>query len=1184
MKEFPRLFLPAALVVLAAACTRDIETEVPVAPDGPVRYYLSMDSATKTEISGEGSTRAVSWKAGDKIYYYTQANQEEPKEAVVATDGTGSYIEIDKLGRQDTFINAVYGVLSADYLYSDESSKTEISVASTAACIQDYNTFASAHFCVAHQPDKTVKSLAFHNLTSLIVFDSDTSVDKVVFTGNGGESTLNGGQYGDVLVTFANGGYTVVPNPVADAAVDMDKITVNTKGSDGLFYISVLPTLFQSGFTVKCYDTAGELLCTKLTYKSVDLTTPRILSIGSATDWLASPDPIDPVIPVASVSLNLQAKSVVVGTPFQLTATVEPAQADTTTVTWTSSNPEVAAVSANGYVTTLAVGTAEITATADMKTTVDGLPKSASCIVTVTEPDAPDLSAHGTANCYIAPLAGGTRYRFNASVKGNSTEAITGAAYADVLWECIPEPSYSNVTISSGDVVSAVSLREDGYINFTSVGAGNALIAVRDNAGNILWSWHIWVWPGYNESTASQTYRNNTGVAMDRDLGAISNYSDSDGDYHPFGLLYQWGRKDPFFANDSHKYALGPNVTIVPEPVASDSEKGTIAYTVAHPMQYLLYPANNMSDWLFLNHDDTLWGTEKTMYDPCPPGWVVPGAQFWYKTLNVSSTKYLVIDTRLTPGIDFAGYMADGYEHVFYPAAGGWTGNTDHCFTSLLEGKTYYGYKWTSGVSSGAGVLLAINRQLRQVTTMDKTAKACGFNVRCVKDNTAVVIPDEPVVVTNLTLDQETLSLRVGRSALLTATVTPSNADNTAVEWSSDNESVATVSADGRVTAVAVGTAVITATSAMVSGIMATCNVTVTEAQETDLSADGSANSYIVNAPGEYSFAAVKGNSSTAVTPFRVAILWQSYGTAESVSMYAPVITLPQEPYSGGRINFVVPQAMHDGNAVIAAFDASGTILWSWHVWACKDYEPEKSAQVYEYKTDKASTYVATVMDRNVGAISATPGNVGALGLLYQWGRKDPFLGSSAIHNVSAQTVAASYTESVTWRTVESTASTGTVQYSIANPMTFISTTTGNWMAVNDETLWSSSSKTVYDPCPPGWMMPQGGTEGLWAKAAGTTSSVQHAFSFNSYGANFNGLFGTGTIWYPAAGSRTSDGGVLSTNGSIRVWSAQQYKYQVNQAYALKVDGNSSSSTSTVEVRANLAKGYALSVRCVKEE
>lgn len=38
-------------------------------------------------------------------------------------------------------------------------------------------------------------------------------------------------------------------------------------------------------------------------------------------------------------------------------------------------------------------------------------------------------------------------------------------------------------------------------------------------------------------------------------------------------------------------------------------------------------------------------------------------------------------------------------------------------------------------------------------------------------------------------------------------------------------------------------------------------------------------------------------------------------------------------------------------------------------------------------------------MDRNLGATTAEPNTVGALGLLYQWGRKDPFLGSASINS-----------------------------------------------------------------------------------------------------------------------------------------------------------------------------------------
>src|SRR5574344_899554 len=66
--------------------------------------------------------------------------------------------------------------------------------------------------------------------------------------------------------------------------------------------------------------------------------------------------------------------------------------------------------------------------------------------------------------------------------------------------------------------------------------------------------------------------------------------------------------------------------------------------------------------------------------------------------------------------------------------------------------------------------------------------------------------------VSSVTLDNTELSLAVGKTATLTATCTPDTAEDLTVTWSSSNESVATV-ADGVVTAVASGTAVITAVS-----------------------------------------------------------------------------------------------------------------------------------------------------------------------------------------------------------------------------------------------------------------------------------------------------------------------------------------------------------------------------------
>ena len=84
-----------------------------------------------------------------------------------------------------------------------------------------------------------------------------------------------------------------------------------------------------------------------------------------------------------------------------------------------------------------------------------------------------------------------------------------------------------------------------------------------------------------------------------------------------------------------------------------------------------------------------------------------------------------------------------------------------------------------------------------------------------------------PVSPTSVTLDQNTLSLTVGGTAQLTATVAPENATDKTVSWSCDNSSVLEVSADGTVTAKAAGTATITVTTADGS-LTATCTVTVT--------------------------------------------------------------------------------------------------------------------------------------------------------------------------------------------------------------------------------------------------------------------------------------------------------------------------------------------------------------------
>ena len=84
------------------------------------------------------------------------------------------------------------------------------------------------------------------------------------------------------------------------------------------------------------------------------------------------------------------------------------------------------------------------------------------------------------------------------------------------------------------------------------------------------------------------------------------------------------------------------------------------------------------------------------------------------------------------------------------------------------------------------------------------------------------------IPVTGVSLDTNNLSLKTGNTHTLSATVSPNDADNKAVTWSTSNSSVATVSTKGKVTAKGPGTATITATTKD-GGYTASCSVSVTQ-------------------------------------------------------------------------------------------------------------------------------------------------------------------------------------------------------------------------------------------------------------------------------------------------------------------------------------------------------------------
>lgn len=275
----------------------------------------------------------------------------------------------------------------------------------------------------------------------------------------------------------------------------------------------------------------------------------------------------------------------------------------------------------------------------------------------------------------------------------------------------------------------------------------------------------------------------------------------------------------------------------------------------------------------------------------------------------------------------------------------------------------------------------------------------------------------------------------------------------------------------------------------------------------TDLSSNGSANSYIVSESGIYKFKTVEGNSTTSVGKVASAsILWETFGTSIAPKMLDLISAIC---YKDGYIFFQTADAFKEGNAVVSAKDANGDILWSWHIWLTD----QPQGQTYYNNA-------GTMMDRNLGATSATPGDVGTLGLFYQWGRKDPFLGPSNIGS-NSNTYAQS---TITWPSaVFSDLYLGTIGYATKHPTTYINSYNyeNDWCYHDTWDRWTTSenTKSIYDPCPVGWRVPDGGKEGVWAKASASWSGFDYPYNSTYEGMDFSGKFGSSsTIWYPAAG------------------------------------------------------------------
>ncbi len=136
--------------------------------------------------------------------------------------------------------------------------------------------------------------------------------------------------------------------------------------------------------------------------------------------------------------------------------------------------------------------------------------------------------------------------------------------------------------------------------------------------------------------------------------------------------------------------------------------------------------------------------------------------------------------------------------------------------------------------------------------------------------------PDGNVAVTGVKLNKSTVTMTVGSTTTLSATVSPSDASDPSVTWTSSNPSVAKVSG-GKVTAIGAGSAVITATTTD-GGYTASCTVTVTGQQGTEESEIVFTIGNATGKPGDFVEVEVSVESSAAINS--IALYQLTYDTS----------------------------------------------------------------------------------------------------------------------------------------------------------------------------------------------------------------------------------------------------------------------------------------------------------------
>ncbi|HEX3040333.1 MAG TPA: glycoside hydrolase family 97 C-terminal domain-containing protein, partial [Caproiciproducens sp.] len=230
----------------------------------------------------------------------------------------------------------------------------------------------------------------------------------------------------------------------------------------------------------------------------------------------------------------------------------------------------------------------------------------------------------------------------------------------------------------------------------------------------------------------------------------------------------------------------------------------------------------------------------------------MPAAWEDTKLLDADLGKY-VAEARKSKAADIANGAAEWYASAICTDARNATFNLNF----LTSGKAYYAWIYQDGYTNDDALV-----SCKQVTSTDTLTVPMNKNGGCnVKFTTS-----KPSDSTSITLDKTSATLEEGKNVTLTATLSDEKTDieYNSVNWTSSNTNVATVSSTGKVTAVGVGSAVITAATGVTGSVKATCAVTVKAAAyglaDNWTVANNNASNFILNSENSLTLLTEDGN------------------------------------------------------------------------------------------------------------------------------------------------------------------------------------------------------------------------------------------------------------------------------------------------------------------------------------